>query len=105
MSSSNEIIEINPGGEVSFSSNVNAFLKALNPLGVISETVGKIIACRVKIKQLKVEAEEIKHEYETRNKMVDGALTYALRQIEMQRVGMEKYFKHAEKQLVLSRPQ
>ena len=103
METSNEIIEIAPSGEVTFASNVNAFLKALNPLGVISETVGKIIACRVKIKELKVEAEEIKLEYETRKKMVDGALSYAQQQIEMQKQGMEKFFRHAEKQLELSR--
>lgn len=103
MSSNNQIIDITPSGDVSFTANVNSFLKALNPLGAISDTVGKIVACRVQIKQLKNDALEIKRDYDFRNKMIDGALKHAVQQIELQRSGMEKYFQHASKQLELSR--
>ncbi|NMC60285.1 MAG: hypothetical protein GYA51_13020 [Candidatus Methanofastidiosa archaeon] len=71
LSSNNQIIDVTPSGEISFTNNVTSFLKALNPLGVISDTVGKIMACRVEIKRLKVETEEIRREYELRNKIAD----------------------------------
>ncbi len=48
MSANNEIIDVTPTGEISFTANVTSFLKALNPLGAIADTVGKIMACRVR---------------------------------------------------------
>lgn len=103
MSSNNEIIDISASGQVSFATNVSNFLEALNPLGAISQTVGKIMACRVEMKRLQNEAEEIRREYEARNKMIDGALGIAMQQLEAQRIGMAKYFDHAAKQLEMSR--
>ena len=103
MNSRHEIIDITPSGDISFTANVNSFLKALNPLGAISDTVGKIVACRVQMKRLKNDTIEIKRDYDARNKMIDGTLKYAMLQIENQREGMEKYFQHASKQLELSR--
>ena len=99
MCSNNQIIDITPSGDVSFTSNVNSFLKALNPLGAISETVGKIMACRVEIKRLKLEADTLKREYDSRNRMIDGTMKYAMKQLEQQRKEMENYFAHAAKQL------
>ncbi len=46
---------------------------------------------------------EIKTRYGLETRLIDGALEYAMRQIENQRMGMEKYFDHAAKQLELSR--
>ena len=103
MAAKNEIIDETPSGDVSFVSNVSSFLKALNPLGAIADTVGKIMAIRVQMKDLQNEAETIKRDYEARNKMIDGTMKYAVQQLEMQRIGMEKYFEHASKQLELSR--
>lgn len=103
MSKGQDIINVTPVGDISFVSNVTSFLQALNPLGAISDTVGKIMACRVQIRELQNEAEEIRQEYEARNKMIDGTLAYAMQQLEMQRTGMEKYFSHAAKQLEMSR--
>lgn len=103
MSSGNDIIDITASGGISFLTNVSSFLTALNPLGAISETVGKIMACRVQMAKLKNEAEEIRREYDARDRMIDGALLYAMQQLEDQRIGMEKYFEHASKQLELAR--
>lgn len=102
MASDKDIVDITPSGEVSFATNVTNFLNALNPLGTISQTIGKIMACRVQMKKLQIEAEEIKRDYEARSKMIDGAMKYAIQQLEIQRAGMEKYFQHAAKQLELS---
>lgn len=103
MATKNEIIDVSPSGDVSFISNVSSFLKALNPLGAIADTIGKIMAIRVQMKALQNEAESIKRDYESRNRMIDGTLKYAVQQLELQRMGMEKYFEHATKQLELSR--
>lgn len=98
-----EIIDVTPKGDVSFVGNVNTFLEALSPLGAISNTIGKIIACRVQIRALQNEADAIRRDYEARNKVIDGSLRYAMTQLENQRIGMENYFQHAAKQLELSR--
>ncbi|GAB1472086.1 hypothetical protein MASR2M66_29640 [Chloroflexota bacterium] len=103
MASDKDIIDISPSGDVSFVTSVTNFLQALNPLGAISQTIGKIMAVRVQMKKLQNEAEEIKRDYEARSKMIDGAMKYAVQQLELQRIGMEKYFEHASKQLELSR--
>lgn len=103
MDTKNQIIDVTPTGDVSFVGNVTTFLEALNPLGAIANTVGKVMACRVQIKNLKNDAEVIKRDYDARNKMIDGSLKYALIQLENQRIGMEKYFQHVAKQQDLSR--
>lgn len=103
MTGNNNLIDVTPSGDVTFVANVSNFLEALNPLGLISQTIGKIIAVRVQMKSLQNDAEEIKREYEAKNKMIDGAMKYAIEQLEMQRIGMEKYFAHAAKQQDLER--
>ena len=99
MGSQPRIVDITPAGNVSFLTNVTSFLEALNPLGAITDTVGKIIACRVEMRRLQVEAEEIRLEYIAKNRMIDGTMEYAMRRLEAQRIGMERYFDHASKQL------
>ena len=103
MARNNEIINVTPTGEVSFTTNATNFLQALNSLGALSPIIGEIIAVRVQMKNLQNDAEEIKRDYEARNKMIDETMKYAIQQLELQKTGMKKYFEHASKQLELSR--
>ena len=103
MAKNNEIINVTPTGEVSFTTNATNFLQALNSLGALSPIIGEIIAVRVQMKNLQNDAEEIKRDYEARNKMIDETMKYAIQQLELQKTGMKKYFEHASKQLELSR--
>jgi len=103
MAVNNKIIEVTPTGEVSFPNDVTNFLQALSSLGALSPIIGQIIAVRVQMKQLQNDAEEIKRDYEARNKIIDGAMKYAIQQLELQKIGMKKYFEYASKQLELSR--
>lgn len=99
MSPERSLINVTPGGQLSMVSGLNAFLSALNPLGAIAKTVGEIMACRLEIKRLHIEAESARREYELKNRQVDAVLQYAFQSLEQRRVAMERFFDQAEREM------
>jgi hypothetical protein len=100
MSSERSLITFTPGGGVSLISGINAFLSGLTPLGAIAKTVGEIMACRVEIKRLQNDAQAIRQEYEVKNRQVDVVLQVALQSLEQRRVAIERFFDHADRQMM-----
>ena len=84
---------------IALASGLETFLSALNPLGAIAQTVGEIMACRVEIRRIQTEAEQIRLEYEAQNRRVGATLLVAMTSLEQRRIAMERFFDHAERQM------
>lgn len=103
MKSTNQVllrpVQSSPMIPPSASGGLTQFLKALNPFGFISNTIGDILCYKAEVKRLELEAKRISIEAGLAMATIDASLHYAMAQLEQKRVAIRGYLALATKQL------